>query len=170
MRLRVVPMHTFVVETPLPPAEVLERLRGAVEAPVWRRGRLARPTLRRPFVGAVTGDAFDVERASAQRNAFLPVVEGRVEPAAGGTRVSGRIHLRYAGMAFLAVWLGGLLVGLLVLARRSLAAGRFDPLMLAPVGMLIAGVALTVAGYGPEARRALDTLAKVVRATRAELG
>jgi hypothetical protein len=167
--VRLLPSRRFVVETPLAPDEVLRRLADAVEAPRWRRGHLAHPTLQRPFVGAVTGDAFDMERASAQRNGFRPVVVGRVTAAEGGARVSGRIRLRYPGMAFLALWCGGLLVGAAVLARRALAAGRFDPLVLGPVGMIVAGVAITAVGFMPEALRALATLTKVVKGTRAEL-
>jgi hypothetical protein len=167
--LRLLPSRRFVVETPLSPDEVLRRLADSVEAPRWRRGRLAHPTLKRPFVGAVTGDAFDVERASVQRNGFRPVVVGRVMSAEGGARVSGRIRLRYPGMAFLALWCGGLLVGATVLARRALAAGRFDPLILGPVGMIVAGIALTAVGFVPETRQALATLTKVVKGTRAEL-
>jgi hypothetical protein len=169
MRVRLLPTRRFVVETSLPPADVLRRLADAVEAPAWRKGKLAHPSMKRPFVGTVDGDAFDMERASYQRNAFRPVIEGRVEPAEGGARVSGRMHVRYPGMVFLAVWFAGLLVGIAVLARRAVDAGRFDPLILGPVGMIVAGVAITAIGFIPETRQALAALTKVVKGARAEL-
>jgi hypothetical protein len=172
MRARLLPTRAFVIETPLAPAEARKRIADAVEAPQWKRGRLARPSMKRPFVGTVDGDAFDMEQASYQRNAFRPVIEGRVEAAEGdgeGARVSGRMHMRYPGMVFLAVWFGGLLVGALVLARRALAAGRFDPLVFGPLGMIILGAALTAVGFIPETRRALAALAKVVKGSRAAL-
>ena len=169
--MRLLPTRAFVIETALPPAEVLRRLGGAVEEPAWRKGKLARPSMKRPFVGTVEGDAFDIERASYQRNGFRPVVEGRVEPApaGAGTRITGRIHLRYAGMVFLAVWFAGLLVGAGVLVRRAVAEGRFDPLIFAPLGMIALGAVITAVGFVPETRQALDALAKVTKATRAEL-
>jgi hypothetical protein len=169
--VRLLPSRAFVVETALSPEEVLRRLGEAVEAPVFRHGKQMMPSFKRPFVGAVNGDAFAVERATAQRAGFLPVVVGRVaaDDGAGGARVVGRIRMRYPGMAFLAVWFGGLLVGAGVLGARAVAAGRFDPLVLAPLGMIALGVALTVVGFVPETRRALDALAKVVKATRAAL-
>ena len=168
MRLRLLPTRAFVIETALPPAEVLRRLGDAIEAPAWRKGKLARPSMKRPFVGRLDGDAFDVERASYQRSAFRPVIEGRVEPAGEGSRVRGRMRMRYPGMAFLAVWFAGLLVGTFVLARRAAAAGRFDPLVLGPIGMIILGVVLTAVGFIPETRQALGALVKVVKGTRAE--
>jgi hypothetical protein len=72
-------------------------------------------------------------------------------------------------MAFLAVWFGGLLVGAGVIARRALAAGRFDPLVLAPLGTAAGMATLIAFGFASETRRALDALAKVVKATRAAL-
>ena len=167
--MRLLPSRRFVVETALSPEEARRRLADAVEAPVWRHGTQMLPSYKRPFVGAVDGDAFDLERATAQRSGFLPVIVGRVEAAERGARLTGRIRLRTMGFVFLAAWFGGLLAGLVVLARRAIDAGRFDPLLLAPAGMMLAGAALVAVSFGGEARRALDALAKVAKATRAAL-
>ena len=49
------------------------------------------------------------------------------------------------------------------------ARRRLDPLVLAPAGLMLAGAALVAASFGGEARRALDALATVAKATRAAL-
>ena len=50
------------------------------------------------FVGSVQGNEFSVQRDSLHRNFCLPSISGKIEPAPGGSVVSGKIHMQPFGL------------------------------------------------------------------------
>jgi hypothetical protein len=154
------PYQTRVFQSALSEAQVLERLRDAVEPERWFRVRAAV----RPFEGTVEGRTFRIQRIIRYRNSFLPLLHGKVEPTPGGpVQILVAFRLAPSVTAFMTLWFGLLLlIGSRVL-RQASAPGHAQPL-LAVGGMLVFGVVLVVGGFGVEASRATRLLEELFSA------
>lgn len=159
------PYREFQFETRLSPEEVGARLAAAVEPARWFF-QFREP--RRPFEGAVGSGEFRITRVIGYRNAFLPVVSGRVVATAGGSRVEGTMELHPAVEVFMTLWLGGVLLGCFATgcfaAREALAGRSPKPALAVPFGMFAFGWGVTAFGFGFEVRKALRLLQQIVGA------
>lgn len=100
--LAILPSRRFVIESPLPPAELLDRISGSVERSRWAVFR----TVHAPFRGEVDGSNFKLRRITWYGNALLPVIVGRVEARGdGGSQLIGVMRLAYRTAVFMMFWL-----------------------------------------------------------------
>ena len=163
--MKLLPHRRFTIETRLAPSEVTARLRGAVEPP--QTFRLSPPE--RPLIGHVDGAAFDVIRAIRGRNSFMPRVKGTIEPAAGGTRLTGTMRLH----DFVVVFIGAffLMAGSVFvrMAIDDLRRGQLSPPTLIALGVLVFLTAMVSIGFVPETHRTLAELGRVVDASHEEM-
>jgi hypothetical protein len=148
------PHERFTLETPLDAAEVVQRLRDAT-APA-PGGRL--------FRGSVDHDEFRLRRAIRYRNSFLPVLHGRIEATATGTRLRVSMRLDSWVVAFMGVWFGVLTVVLVAAVAIVVGEGEFTPLVFAPLLLFAFGYALTVGAFKLEEGRGRELLEAVLRA------
>jgi hypothetical protein len=149
------PYRRFSIETSFTPAEVVERLRGAVEPERWLRW--SRPQA--PFEGIVGTNWFEVTRIIHYRNSFLPTISGSIDPTPRGSRLSGDMRINPWVLAFMIFWIVVVGIGGVGLLHQS----GFDVALLAPLGMLAFGVALPLMGFIAEARRATQILTDLVK-------
>lgn len=163
--MKLLPHRRFTLETRLSPSEVVARLRGAVEPP--KTFAFSRPE--RPLIGHVDGAAFDVIRAIRGRNSFIPRVRGTIEPAGGGTRITGTMRIHELVIVFIGAFF--LMAGsvFIRMAVDDLRTGRLDPPTLIPLGVLVFLTAMTLIGFVPETHRTLAELRRVVDASSGEM-
>jgi len=110
--------------------------------------------------GAVEPDlAFKLWRSIRYRNSFVPIAEGRIQPAGQGSRLVGRLRLNWFVAIFMALWCSGMLVAVIAVAA-STRGGRAVPrgLMIVPAGMALFGYLMVQAGFWGEAGRILRVL------------
>ena len=153
------PPQRLVIESSLTPAEVIERLQGVTAAHGSRSGRDQTDTV---FRGVVGGHDFRLVRIIAYRNSFVPIVEGRVEPVAHGSRMTATIRLPRLVAAFEFLWFGIITLVMLGLLHGVLSGHDSGWILLAPLGFYGAGVGLLMSGFGPEARRSRASLEAIV--------
>src|SRR5438067_5331361 len=121
------PTDSFEIETTMSEEEIASALRKWIEP---------RKTFRlswdhAAFEGSFTNDGFKITRIIHYRNGFLPVVRGRFLAGPSGTRVKIEMRLQKFSAIFMAVWFGGVILGVawaitVLLTRHT----RFDPMLL----------------------------------------
>lgn len=102
--MRLVPWHTFTLQTNSPRSLVCQHLKEQVE-PI----KLVRFFSRNhaPYQGVVSEDSFKIHRIIHYRNSFLPVIRGRFEEQGDQTLVHVKMSLHPLVSVFLGVWLLG---------------------------------------------------------------
>lgn len=150
--MRIFPSLTEEFTSPLSPAELLHRVRDAVQA-------------KRAFTGTVSAAGFLISRVIDYRNSMLPRIEGWVvaDPA-GGSRLRLRHRLATFTLVFGAVWLlgvGSVVAAMLPLLAEAVRTGRWRELdgpAFIPVGMLVFGVLLLTVPFWLEVRQSRPRL------------
>jgi hypothetical protein len=148
------PFYRFKVEARLGSQAAMARVAEIVAPPrsFFEQGYWSCANTGLPFVGKVEGSSFRVRRCIQYRNAFLPLIWGRVTGESTETRVSVTMFLHPAVALFMVLWFWG--IGAAVVSFSD-AAG---PLVLLPVGLLAFGVVLLCGGFFPEAIKARRVL------------
>lgn len=150
------PFYRFQVDVNAPPQVVLDRLKSIVgpkpgfwESMTWT----SRGSATVPFIGAVQDDSFSIHRDIRYRNSFLPLIRGRIMPTGTATRVSVTMFIHPFVAVFMLFWLGMVVHFALI-----------SPAPLIPGGMFLAGVAMTLGGFFPEAFKARRLICEAVDA------
>ena len=100
--LAILPYRRFVIESPLPPAQLLDRISRCIERSRWPVSR----SVGAPFRGEVDGSNFKLRRITWYGNGFLPVIVGRGEARGdGGSQLIGVMRLAYRTAVFMMFWL-----------------------------------------------------------------
>lgn len=151
------PYDTLLIESPLPLHEARARLQGATGPVRWLR--FGAPP--HAFEGEVAGDAVRIHRAIRYQNAFLPRIEGRLEPGAQGSRLRAAMKLHPFVAVFMAVWFSiALAAGLPMVIALFFGAPAVTALI--PLAMLLFGGALVSGAFTFEARIARERLAALL--------
>lgn len=137
---------TFRLDTSLPPDAALERIRHRVRAPgsVWL-APVRNVDL--PFVGEVSGNAFEFRCDVSYRNSFLPEISGRVTETKGGSPIEAEMWIHPPSLIFMTVWICAgwiAIAGAVVKGSVGIALGL--------VGVVAAGVGFVALGLVPEVR------------------
>jgi hypothetical protein len=149
-KLPAMPLYRFHIETRLSPPAAMARIMGMVGLPRSSSveglgpGDDASP----PFVGKVEGDVFRIRRDIRYRNAFLPVIRGRITSLPMGARVSVTVRLPPAVALFMSAWFAGLVAGVASLSEPM------HPLLVIPAGLFLFGAGLVCGGFFTEALKA----------------
>jgi hypothetical protein len=154
-----------------PPEEIEARLARLVS-----RERFSFRAPKEPFRGSIRGRTFKVERVLPrflglpQHNSFQPVIVGSVAPAAGGTEVRLVLRLPYFVVAFMAVWLGGVLLGGLAVLTSSVPDCPPAGAVAAFGGMFLFGYGLMSFSFWSEVRKARQALCEGLGCREVEPG
>src|SRR5712691_12358037 len=144
------PLYRFHLEVPASPEVVAERLRLIVRGKrgfreaigsIWKRSDPSGP----PFIGSVQNSSFRLRRDICYRNSFLPKIRGRVTSTGNGSRVSVVMFMHPLTLIFMLFWLGS--VGYAGWKEFPVHSPGSNALL----GMFIFGLALSIAGFFPEA-------------------
>lgn len=163
----------ITLDSPLPPARLRERLAARTQADKPRIGlseKLLGPQgHRRTFWGSVGADGFRISRVVLYRNAFLPVVTGRIEPAGRGSRLAAAFALRPAVILFLLLWFA-LALAVSVAGLVSFAADPGARWLHAAVPLFTLAIAAQVASHAfwSEAREQARILAGIASGAEEE--
>jgi len=112
------------------------------------------------FIGTVGDGAFSLRRDIRYRNSFLPRIRGVVLRNPPGSRVRVTMYLHPLVAVFVLVWLVGAGTAAFASFTNSSTDGAAS---LIPAGMFAFGVALTLAGFYPEAYKARRLLKQAIR-------
>ena len=159
VKLRTVMIFITTIHAPLSATEVSARLGRLIED---RTGLPRRPfgawvprDTSAVFTGTRRDESFKVVRIIQYRNAFLPVIRGRVRQVDTGSDVRLVMMLHPLVAAFMVIWCAGLVLGV----ARSLAESRAPGLAIFPLLVCLFGIVVTAIGFFPEAR----TAARLIR-------
>lgn len=129
MMIRLLPYDAFAIDTPLSVEAAVATLTDAVEPTKWMRDSKEHKT----FQGTVARDGFKITRIIHYRNSFTPIIRGRFQPRPAGCTISVTMQLHWFVMAFMCVWFGGVVLGMIAL-RVVCVSGEAtaDPMLLIP--------------------------------------
>ena len=119
-----------------------------------------------PFVGILTGERFRIRRAVNYRNNFLPVISGRIEPDAAGSRITVVVKVKPPVAVVMSLWLIAMSFGAAVGVWRSVQTGEARGL--AALLLPFFGFALVGLAFVPEKRQDLQLLEETFDATAVE--
>jgi hypothetical protein len=142
----VFPYSSAEYSTSLPPVEVRNRLAGIVA----QSGDVFPASSTKEFVGEVEDRTFRIYRKISYRNSFLPILRGRIEPQASGTRIRIRYDLHPFVCGFLIFFIA-----------VSLVNGG-----LVGLGFVLFSVVLTLAGFIPERWKAEPRIRELLEIAR----
>jgi|GEM_PF-3115001 len=157
--MRFFPSLTEYFTSPLPPAELLERVRVACSP------TSPPASLPGPFQGTVFANSFTLRRVISYRNDVRPEITGTVEPnpASGGSRLRLRHRLPPLVLVFAAIWLLFISFAALVVGSAALEAkAGLDPNLLIPVGMLLFGVLFFTLPFWSEVQESRPLLVQLL--------
>jgi hypothetical protein len=160
-----IPFDRFVIHSRMSVVEAVQALRATVEPRKLFRLSFSRE---KPFQGEVTGAGFRISRIILYRNAFLPAINGTIEPALNGSLIHIRMGLGPFTTLFSIVWLSGVgLIGSSLLLQVSWRLILAQPLMLMPMGMVAFFLLLANGSFWTEAGKQKKMLAGVFGGTEA---
>lgn len=149
------PFYRFEIRSPLPVAEVADRLRSMIGPPLaFREGFERSFGMDRkeypPFIGSINDGSFRVRRDIRYRNSFLPRIAGKIIPLATGSSTRVTLYMHPFTIVFMAIWFFMVAVAALDGPRPFASQeGR-----LIPIGMFVFGLVLCLVGFVPEAIKA----------------
>jgi hypothetical protein len=149
------PVRTVPLASDLPPARLVEVLRGAIGE-----------GLRAHFAGSVRSDRFAIVRMNEFRSTFMPLLRGSLAPApGGGTRVRLRLSPPHTVVVFMVMWLGFLAAAAaMIVAAHARDAGRSLLWLLAPAGLAALSWYVMASVFAADARWAVEHLLERVQA------
>lgn len=152
--------YHFELHVPATPPELVQRLQAVVCQPQFSLLR-AWPEVppECQFLGEVTAATFTLRRHIRYRNSFLPQISGQIIAEGRGSRVQVGMSPHPAVIVFMLLWLS---VPTLMIFSPQLHG--WDKLF--PLGFMLFGVGLVVAGFWPEALKARRMLAELCEAPR----
>jgi hypothetical protein len=163
------PYYRCDLDIPLPPDEVCRRLqsmigkRPAFLDQLWGAWKHTGP----PFYGSLDGWNLKMSRNIHYRNSFLPQIKGTVAPTGGGTRLELVMHVHLAVAVFMLIWL----FFVISFVAAALTSSAREPMMLyVPLGMMLSGIVLPIAGFYPEAFKARRLIASAMSVPGPVLG
>jgi len=122
-----------------------------------------------PFRGEVEGSNFKLRRIVPYGNGFLPVIVARVEARRdGGSQLIGVMRLAYPCAISMWVWFGGTIIAGVAHGVSASSTPPFSWANFTPEIMPVAGAAMTLGGFLPQAAIALRALKKLAAATQQE--
>jgi len=157
-----VPFRTVVFHSPLAPVIAQQRLRGLIRP---RQGFLDswegdHGDGDAPFQGEEVDGVFKFMRVITGRNSFLPIIVARLEAdSSGGSVITLRMRLHAFVVVFMIVWFG-----ILATVAIEMPPVRADANSWVPIGMLVFGTVMVLAGFYPEARKAENLLRTALQA------
>ena len=148
--MKFLPYDRFELETQMDSKAIIE----AMKTKIAPRKLFRFSSDHAPFQGEISSDGFEIIRIIHYRNSFLPVICGKFQPNASGTRIIIKMRLHAFVAFFMCVWFGGVGLGCFVLLNSVFNGQKIMSLaMLIPFGMLIFGWALVSGGFWFEAKK-----------------
>jgi hypothetical protein len=147
--MNLLPVRVVPLVSDLPPAALVERLRGAIGD-----GAAA------PFAGGVTADGFVISRVNEFGSTVMPRLRGSILAGPdGGARVSLRLRPSGIVVVFMVIWLAFLAAfAAIVVVAHARAAGRSLLPLLVPAGLGAFTWYLMAAVFDADARWAVERL------------
>ncbi|MFA8437036.1 MAG: hypothetical protein ACEPOZ_21225 [Marinifilaceae bacterium] len=153
------PFENIEIKTQLTASQIKERISECIEPKkIFRSGKKNT----KPYEGIITGNRFKIQRIINYRNSFLPQIKGHIIQTTYGAKVEIKMRLNIAVYIFMTFWLGGIGSVFLFLLFSSIDDKEFNPLILAPLGMILFGYVLSTGGFKSESNRSRKDLEKIL--------
>lgn len=132
-----------------------------------RRGielRFSKPKIDKPFEGYYANGQFEIQRAINYKNSFLPQIKGTVSESVNGTRIWAKLQMHGFVMAFMAIWLGGVSLGLIGSIYVMVSQDANPAIVMVPFLMLAFGVGMVYFGFNAEKDKSINELKRILNA------
>ncbi len=153
-----IPFDRSVIDSPLTPEDAAEAI--LIETDLVRLVGFSVSGLH-AFRGDVSGSRFRIRRIldGTERNAFIPIVIGRIEPAGDGSRI--HIHMRpmWFIVFVMLAWIVFIIPDVRGVVLWSVLRTPWD--LLFPFGMILTAAVVIGGGFWPEASRQKQMLTAV---------
>jgi hypothetical protein len=159
------PHYQFEINTNLAPEQVTNRIVPLVHEkknlfePVWK-GFVDAEKTQAKFIGNVQNASFKIRCYRWRRNSFMAVITGVVRKSNAGSSVRVKMYLHPFVAAFMAVWFMAIGCVAWEMYFSTSFVGRI--FCVAPIGLLIFGVYIVIAGFLSEAIRARRILEEAI--------
>jgi len=160
--MKLLPSEKLMLQTPLTKALVLERLRNRVlpQGSVIMLQNSEDPF----FEGLLQNDSFILKRSFTNNSMYFPEITGEFHEAINGTEIELMLKPQHSVTKFMALWLAGITIGILLITIAGFSEGGSKAAVLIPTILLALGVGLINAGFSSENKKARTALTKILDA------
>ena len=159
------PYYQFEINTNLAPDEVTNRIvplvheKKSLFEPVWK-GFLDTEKTQAQFIGGVQSKSFKIRCYRWRRNSFMAVISGAVQKLNAGSNVKVKMYLHPFVAAFMVVWF--MAIGRVAWEMYFATSVAGKVLCVFPVGLLVFGAYIVIAGFLSETTRARRILEEAI--------
>jgi hypothetical protein len=165
--MKYLPFENITFKTKLTPQEVMERLQRVVEPErSFQLFRASRTRREKPYQGFVYRSSFLATRNIQYRNSFNPTISGTVLTGDDHTTVNIKMRLPLFVSIFMAIWCGGVLFAVVMIALRSIEENKFHAMIFVPLLMLVFGYGLVTGAVKFESIRSRNYFFKLLELQR----
>lgn len=157
--MKLLPYTTLTFHSPLGENEIRNRLNCLTRAGNAFRTQYYPDIKISEYNGILRWNDFELTRAIAHRNAFLPQITGTISTEGTGTKIDVQMRLNTLVKVFGYVWFGGLLLAVIALFAAGKSVNRGE--LVIPVFMLIFGYVLFSIPFWLEAEKSQKDLSRL---------
>lgn len=157
------PFENIIYKTKLSKEQTIQKLAENIEAKKSFGFGAYNYTYSTPYIGSITGNTFEIQRAISYRNSFLPQIKGEVYSEFDGTRVKVSMKPHPFVLVFMTIWFSGVIIGCFA-TTFALFTQNFSPFFLIPYGMLLFGIALLYGAFKTESAISKKDLTRILEA------
>jgi hypothetical protein len=168
MTIQLIPQENLVYSSNLQPAELTNRIRAHIHNVKRSNINCFYDHTGVSYHGRVTENQFEISRIINYRNSFLPLITGKIESTASGSRIHIEMQLTKVVKYFSIFWLTGvffafiaMLIGIFPESSNS-KIPPFAPLM--PLGMLLIATGAMHWGFKYESKKSKKDLENLLSA------
>jgi hypothetical protein len=157
------PVEYVIYKTKLSIEQTIQKLADNIEAEKSFGFGALNYSYSKPYIGKITGNRFEIERAISYRNSFLPQIKGEIYSEFDGTKIKVDMKPHLFVLFFMTLWFGGVFIGCIA-TTFAFFTKEFTPFVLIPYGMLIFGITLFYGSFKIESSISKKDLLKILEA------
>lgn len=163
--MKFIPYEKYHLKTTLAPNEVLKRLANNIEPTNIFRDNFFKTETKKAYVGDINNNTFEISRVITGRNSWLPIIEGYVTKNEIGSIIHMKMQFHPLVLIFTTLWLGLLCIFLILSVISQITNGKFEPMSLLILPMLMIGYIIPIAVFDGETIQSKRFFKRIFEAT-----
>jgi len=159
--MNLLPYENLTFRTKLKEDEIIKRLIKLTEPKRALRFGIFTKSSTKLYEGEIYAKHFHITRIIRYRNSFLPEINGVIQANIYETQINIKMRLSNFAIVFMSFWC---LITMLISIIALISAIKYDLAktgVLIPLGMLIFGYLLTMAGFKSESSKSIEDMLKL---------